>query len=87
MLRSVIVPRVETLGDALGEPAEVSAHALADRFQGVEAGRPRIGVDAKVFGGTMMHRDEHGCLPSPVNVFVRSVPRMASTVSGMIVPS
>ena len=49
----------ETAGDAPGEPAEVPPHALADWFQGFEAGGPRMRVDPDTFGGTMINRDEH----------------------------
>jgi hypothetical protein len=44
-------------------------------------------VDADAFGGAMIDRDEHRAWPSPVIVVVRSVPHIASTVSGMMVPS
>jgi hypothetical protein len=45
----VIVPHGETLGDVLGEPAEVSPHALPDWFQRFEACRLRARVDADAF--------------------------------------
>src|SRR5258708_28381003 len=44
---------------ALGEAAEVVPHALTDRFQRLEPGCPRMGVDADAFSGAMIDRDEH----------------------------
>ena len=41
------------------KPPKGSAHALADRFQGLEPGGPRMGVDPDALGGAMIHRDEH----------------------------
>ena len=42
-----------------GKAAEVSPHALADRFQRLEAGGSRMGVNADALGGAMIHRDEY----------------------------
>jgi len=83
----MIVPHREAARDALGEPAEVPAHALPDWFQRLEPGCPRMGVDADACSGAMIDRDEHRRRASPVNVVVRSVPHIVSTVSGMMVPS
>ncbi len=59
VLRPVVMAHRETTGAALCEPAEMPAHALADRFQRLEAGGPRVCVDANAFGGAMINRDEH----------------------------
>jgi hypothetical protein len=59
VLRPVVMAQRETRGAALREPAEMLAHALADRFQGFEAGGLRVCVDANAFGGAMIDRDEH----------------------------
>ena len=45
-------------GDALGEGAEAGAHALAQRLERLEAGRPAGGVDADAFGRAVIDRDE-----------------------------
>ena len=55
----MVVPHRKTMGDALGEAAEVTPHALPDRFQRLEPGCPRMGVDADAFSGAMIDRDEH----------------------------
>lgn len=62
VLRSVVMADTKALGDVPGERSEVPAHALADRFQCLEPGRPRTGVDAHASGGEMIDRDEHGGL-------------------------
>ena len=59
VLRSVIVPHREATCDIGRKAAEVSPHALADRFQRLEAGGSRMGVNADALGGTMIHRDEY----------------------------
>ena len=41
------------------EAAEVSAHALADRLQSLEACGSRMGVNADALSGTMIHRDKY----------------------------
>src|ERR1700748_3618753 len=58
VLRTVVVPHHEAMRDVAGEAAEVSAHALADRFQSLEACGSRMGVNADALGGTMIHCDE-----------------------------
>src|SRR4051812_47052411 len=59
VLRSVIVPDGEAAGDVLGEGAETVAHALADRFERLEASGARCGMDADAFGGAVVHSHEH----------------------------
>jgi hypothetical protein len=49
----------EAVRDVGREAAEVSAHALADRLQSLEACGSRMGVNADALGGTMIHRDEY----------------------------
>ncbi len=49
VLRSVIVAHGETARNVLGEPAEVPANALADRFQRLEPGGAGMGVDPDAF--------------------------------------
>src|SRR5689334_25026189 len=84
----MVVPDGETAGDVLGEAAEMLAHALADRFERLEAGGARCGVDADALDRAMVDGDEHRRPgPSPVMVVVKSVPHIVSTVSGMMVPS
>src|SRR5918993_5811321 len=46
VLRAVVVPDGEAAGDALGEAAEVAAHALAQRLEGLEAGGAERGGGA-----------------------------------------
>src|SRR3954452_5344109 len=59
VLRAVVVAHDQTAGDCLGEPAEMLPHPLADRLQSLEAGGPRMSVNADTFGGAMIDRDEH----------------------------
>jgi hypothetical protein len=40
------------------KPPKGSAHALADRFQRLEACGSRMDANADAVGGTMIHRDE-----------------------------
>ena len=55
----MIVPHREAARDIGREAAEVSAHALADRLQSLEAGGSRMGMNTDALGGTMIHRDEY----------------------------
>src|SRR5690242_16022521 len=50
---------VRPCADVGREAAEVTAHALADRFQSLEACGSRMGVNADALSGTMIHRDEY----------------------------
>ena len=50
----------ETFGDVLGEAAEMPAHALADRFERLEARGAGGGVDADTFGRAVIDSDEDG---------------------------
>src|SRR5690242_10816208 len=59
VLRTVIVSNREAVRDVGREAAEVTAHALADRFQSLEACGSRMGMNADALGGTMIHRDEY----------------------------
>ena len=59
VLRSMVVPHRQAARDVGREPTEVTPHALPDRLQRLEAGGPRMGMDADAFGRTMIHRDEH----------------------------
>src|SRR6476469_5574534 len=58
VLRTVIVSHREAVRDVGREAAEVTAHALADRLQSLEACGSRMGVNADALSGTMIHRDE-----------------------------
>ena len=49
VVRSVVVLEHEAGGHLLADGAEVSAHTLADRFQGLEAVGTLVGVDADAF--------------------------------------
>ena len=72
----------------LGEAAEMLAHALAKRFERLEAGGARCGVNADARWTEQWSTcDEHRRRTSPVMVVVKSVPHIVSTVSGMMVPS
>ena len=82
----MVMPDGQTAGDRLGKPAEVLPHALADRLQSLETSGLCMGVDADAFGGAMIDRDEHRGLAF-AGLIVRSVPHIASTVSGMMEPS
>jgi hypothetical protein len=82
----MVVAQRETAGDALGECAEVAAHALAQRLKGLEAGGTQRGVDADAFGGGVIDGDEDGGLPLAGEVVVRSVPHIMSTASGPVQP-
>ncbi len=55
----MIVPHGETAADGVAKTAEVLPHALPDRLQGLEAGRPCGGMDADAFGGAVVDGDEH----------------------------
>src|SRR5690242_8770278 len=55
----MVVPDGESAGDVLGEAAEMLAHALADRFERLEAGGARCGVDADALDRAMVDGDEH----------------------------
>src|SRR5258707_1936432 len=59
VLRSMVMPHGQTVGDRPGESAEVLAHALANRLQGLEAGGLWMRVDPDTFGGAMINRNEH----------------------------
>ena len=59
VLRTVVVSHRETVRDVGREAAEVSAHALADRLQSLEACGSRMGVNADALSGTMIHRDKY----------------------------
>src|SRR6476659_1812789 len=59
VLRTVIVSNREAVRDVGREAAEVSAHALADRLQSLEACGSRMGVNADALSGTMIHRDKY----------------------------
>src|SRR6516164_8359112 len=83
VLRTVVVSHRETVRDVGREAAEVTAHALADRFQSLEACGSRMGVNADALSGTMIHRDEYRRRPFTG----KGVPHMVSMVSGTMVPS
>jgi hypothetical protein len=86
--RGALLDRGRSPGDHLGEPARILAHVLADRLQGLEAGGSCMRVNADALGGAMIERDAHrGLAFAGEIVAVRSVPHIASTVSGMMVPS
>jgi len=72
---------------ALGDAAEVATHALPDRLQGLQARGAASSVDADTFGRAVIDGDEHGGRPWPVQVVVRSVPHIVSTVPGTMLPS
>src|ERR687894_856360 len=59
VLRAVIVAHRQTARDRLSEPTKMLPYALAERFQGLEAGGPCMRVNADAFGGAMIDRDEH----------------------------
>src|SRR3954447_12635812 len=50
ILAPVIVPHGETAPDPLSKAAEAAPHALADRLERLEAGRPAGGMDADALG-------------------------------------
>src|SRR3954469_2655544 len=50
VLASVIVPHGQTAPDPLSKSAEAAPHALADRLERLEAGRPACGMDAHALG-------------------------------------
>jgi hypothetical protein len=83
----VVVPDGEARATSLPERAEAAAHALADGLQRLEA----VGAEAawmptqSALQWSMAMNT--AAWPSPVTVVVRSVPHIASTVSGMMVPS
>jgi hypothetical protein len=74
-------------GDAFGEAAEISAHALSDRFQCLDPRGPRMSMDADAFGQAMIHRDAHGSRPLARECRCQIGAHMVSMVSGMMVPS
>ena len=47
---TMIVARREPASDPLGKAAKAAAHALADRLERLEAGRPACGMDAHALG-------------------------------------
>jgi hypothetical protein len=53
----VVVADRDTAGDAVRESPEATAHALADGFWRLEAGRAGGGVEADAFGGEVVDRD------------------------------
>src|SRR5690349_24747753 len=55
----MVVPDGKAAGDVVGEAAEVVAHALTDRFECLEAGGARRGVDADALDRAMVDRNEH----------------------------
>ena len=57
-LRGMIVPELEPLGGAGLKPSEVLMDALAEGFQGLEAGGPLDGMNAHTLGRAMVHRGE-----------------------------
>src|SRR5690349_17708650 len=59
VLRTVVVAHRETVRDVGREAAKASAHALADRFQSLEACGSRMGMNADALSGTMIHCDEY----------------------------
>ena len=81
-LQQVVAHR-KTKGDALGKAAEVAPHALTDRFQRLEPGCPRMGMDADALSGAMIDRDEHRRRA----LAGERRRQIVSTVSGMMVPS
>src|SRR5258707_9742707 len=57
VLRSMVMPHGQTVGDRPGEPAEVLAHALANRLQCLEAGGLLMRVVSDTFGRAMIIRN------------------------------
>src|SRR5690348_1122934 len=55
----MVVAHREPPRDALGDPAEVATHALADRLQGLEARGAGGSVDADTFGRAVIDSDEN----------------------------
>ena len=51
--------RAYATGDVLGEAAEMLPQTLTDRFQRLEAGRSRRGVDADAVDRAMVNSNEH----------------------------
>lgn len=62
VLAAVVMAQGEPRGDTGGEGPEPFPHALADRLQGLEAGRPFRRVDADAFRRAVIHGDEHADL-------------------------
>ena len=58
VLRAMVVAHREAVRDVGCKATEVSAHALTDWFQSLEACGSRMGVNADALDGTMIHRDE-----------------------------
>ena len=58
-LAAVIVADGEPSSHALGEGAEMLAHALAQWFERLEAGAVARGVDADALGIVVIHGNEH----------------------------
>ena len=54
----MVVAEHEAGGYALTDGAEVPAHTLADRFQGLEAVGALVGVDADAFAVAVIDGDE-----------------------------
>ena len=54
----MVVPEHEAGGHVLADGAEVPAHTLADRFQGLEAVGALVGVDADAFAIAVIDGDE-----------------------------
>src|SRR5215831_3805626 len=59
VLGSMIMTHGEAASRLVGEAAEMLADALADRFERLEAGPARRGMDADASGGAMVDRDEY----------------------------
>ena len=74
VVRSVVVAEHEAGGHVLADGAEVPAHTLADRFQGLEAVGALVGVDADAFAVAVVDGDETWATPSAsVTLSVMSV--------------
>src|SRR5512144_1326935 len=58
VVRSVVVPEHEAGGHVLADGAEVSAHTLADRLEGLETVGALVGVDADAFTVAVIDGDE-----------------------------
>ena len=58
VVRSVVVPEHEAGGHVLADGAEVPAHTLADRLQGLEAVGALVGVDADAFAVAVIDGDQ-----------------------------
>ena len=58
VVRAMVVAEHEAGGYVLTDGAEVPAHTLADRFQGLEAVGALVGVDADAFAVAVIDGDE-----------------------------